>query len=64
MDIKQQILSELDSRIARIEEHADDEKDAGDNEYAKMNHALSKVIGATLKTEMEDLKDFVKNCNS
>ena len=60
MDVKQQVLSELDSRIRRLEVHRDDEKPVEGNQYAEMNHALSRVIGATLEKELEDLRNFVK----
>lgn len=61
MDVKQEVLHELDSRIRRLEEHHDDEKPCEGNQYAEMNHALSRVIGATLEKELENLRDFVRD---
>jgi len=58
-DIKARVLAELDSRIARLEEHRDDEKPA-DTPYSELNHALSHAIGNPLIAELRDVRDFVE----
>lgn len=60
MDIKKEVLAELDSRIHRLEEHREDEKPNDGNQYAEMNHAISRVIGVALEKELEDLRSFVR----
>lgn len=60
MDVKQEILSEITGRIDRLEEHAGDEKPSEGNEYAQLNHALSDVIGTSLRKELESLREFVQ----
>ncbi|MCI8442595.1 MAG: hypothetical protein HFG27_08700 [Provencibacterium sp.] len=57
--IKEKILSELDSRIGRLEQHAEDEKPAG-NPYSELNHALSHAIGESLQEELRDVRQFVE----
>ena len=57
--IKEKILSELDSRIGRLQQHAKDEKPA-DNPYSELNHALSHVIGESLQGELRDVRQFVE----
>lgn len=57
--IKQQILQELDSRIGRLDRHAQDEKPA-DNPYSELNHALSHAIGESLRGELSDVREFVE----
>lgn len=59
-EIKNQILSELDSRINRLKEHEHDKKPCEGNQYAELNHAVSHVIGCSLEKELTDIKDFVK----
>ena len=59
MDMKSKILKELDSRIDRISNHKDDEKEDGGNAFVKLNQAVSKVLGQTLKNEISDIRDFV-----
>lgn len=58
-DMKTRVLAELDSRIARLEEHQDDEKPAG-TPYSELNHALSHAIGEPLLTELRDVRRFVE----
>ena len=58
--IKQQIIQELDQRIDRLKEHQQHKIVATGNQYDELNQALSKVIGAPLIGELEDLKTFVK----
>ena len=58
--IKQQILQELDRRIARLEEHHNKETPASDNQYEKLNRALADVIGVPLKKELHSLKTYVE----
>ena len=58
-DIKNKILSELDSRIGRLEKHAEDEKPA-DTPYSELNHALSHAIGESLQGELRDVRQFVE----
>lgn len=62
MDSKEKILLELDSRIARLEIHKDDEKPDYGNPYEKLNHAVSSVIGESLKGELQDLRSFIEEC--
>lgn len=57
--IKQQILQELDCRIGRLDQHAQDEKPA-DNPYSELNHALSHAIGESLRDELCDIRTFVE----
>ena len=47
-NLKDQILSELDSRIGRLQDKM------------VINHALSGVIGVSLEKELEDLRGFVQ----
>lgn len=59
-DMKQRMLGEIDSRIQRLYEHKDDEKRDFGNQYAKLNHAISDVIGHSLTCELESLRSFVE----
>lgn len=59
MDCKQQILAELDSRLERLYQHEDDYKPSHENQFEELNHAVSKVIGSSLKKEIEDIRGFV-----
>lgn len=61
MDLKQEILSELDSRITRLHRHQPEEKPQEENPYAALNQALSGVIGDSLEKELEDLRGFVQS---
>ncbi len=58
--IKQQVLQELDRRIARLEEHHKEETTPTDNQYAKLNQALADVIGVPLRKELQSLKTYVE----
>lgn len=58
--VKKEILTELDSRIERLREHAHDDKPTDGNQYEQLNHALSRVIGVSLEKELEDLRGFVQ----
>lgn len=60
MDIRQDVLSELDSRIERLRAHRDDWKDDNGNEYEKLNHAVSTVLSVSLEKELESVREFVK----
>lgn len=60
MDTKKVILNELSSRIERLEEHADTIKGNNGNQFEALNHSVSKVIGAALTKELEDVRDFVQ----
>lgn len=59
MDVKKQVLSELDSRLDRLNNHRDDRKPDHGNQFEQLNHAVSDVIGASLTKELENLRDFV-----
>ena len=61
MDIKASIISEIDSRLERLDEHKDDEKQESDNPYSEVTHALSKVIGYALAGELKSIKEYVEN---
>ena len=61
MEIKDQIVNEIEDRILRLKEHAYDEKDDEGNQYAQLNHALSRVISVSLQKELENLNEFVKS---
>ena len=58
-DIKQQIITELDQRIASLKAHRFDEVIVSGNQYQELNQALAKVIGVPLTKELEDVKAFV-----
>lgn len=60
MEIREVILDELDSRLERLKKHQGSDKHREDNEYADLNCALSRVIGSTLTSEIEDIKHFVE----
>lgn len=60
MELKQELLQELDSRIQRLQEHEEDEKDSDGNQYRQLNHALSAVIGTSLKKELQDLRNLIE----
>ena len=59
MGIKQQIITELDHRIASLKAHRFDEVIVSGNQYQELNQALAKVIGVPLTKELEDVKAFV-----
>lgn len=59
-NVKQQILDELNSRIGRLKQHADDPIVQADNNYDVLNQALSKTIGEPLCKELESVRDFVE----
>lgn len=58
-DIKERIIQELDDRIDSLREHQERKIIVTGNQYDELNQALSKVIGAPLIGELEDLKLFV-----
>lgn len=60
METKNKIIAELDSRIERLYEHQNDEKENDGNQYAELNHAVSRVIGTALTKELEDVRNFVQ----
>ncbi len=60
MDIKQQVLQEIDDRLQRLEQHRGDRITVTGNQYEELNQALSKVIGVPLIEELNDLKAFVQ----
>ena len=60
MDIKSNIINEIDSRLERLAEHKDDVKENGDNPYSEVTHALSKVIGYALAGELRSIKEYVE----
>ncbi|HIT18220.1 MAG TPA: hypothetical protein IAB57_01235 [Candidatus Fimivivens faecavium] len=59
MDIRQDVLNELDSRIGRLRKHRDDWKDDNGNEYEKLNHAVSTVLSVSLEKELLSVREFV-----
>lgn len=59
MDLKQNILAELDSRLERLRAHQNDAIEITGNPYEELNQALSKVIGAPLVSELEDLRSYI-----
>lgn len=61
METKEKILNELNSRIERLYEHQDDVKENDGNQYAELNHAVSRVIGTALTRELEDVRNFVNS---
>ncbi len=61
-DIKQRLICELDSRIARLQRHQECEDVVkSENPYEQMNEVMSKAIGLPLQKELEDIKRFVQN---
>ena len=60
MDIKSSIITEIDSRLEKLEEHKDDVKKEPDNPYSEVTHALSKVIGYALAGELRSIKEYVE----
>lgn len=58
---KQQILSELDCRISRLQKHANENRPGAqsDNPYGRVNEAMSHVIGEALTKELTDLRGYV-----
>ncbi|WP_312640346.1 hypothetical protein [Hydrogenoanaerobacterium sp.] len=60
MDVKQKIIGELDDRIKRLEKHRTTSTKPTENQYDELNQALSRVIGASLYHELEDIKSFVE----
>lgn len=59
MDMKQKIIGELDSRIKKLDAHREDQTRSTDNQYGELNQAVSRVIGAALYHELEDVREFV-----
>lgn len=60
-NIKQEIIAELDRRMDLLREHQCDQIEITGNQYAELNQALSKVIGAPLLEELGDIKSFVQS---
>ena len=58
-DIKSEIITEIDNRLANLKEHQNDEIIVTGNQYEELNQVLSKVIGAPLIGELEDLKNYI-----
>lgn len=58
--IKAEVISEIDRRIKRLQEHRDDEVIVTGNQYDELNQALSKVIGVPLMKELSSLKSYVE----
>lgn len=58
-NVRKEILDEIDKRLLRLKEHQNDKIIQTGNQYDELNQALSKVIGAPLIKELEDLKEFV-----
>ncbi|MDY4191658.1 MAG: hypothetical protein SOX72_05515 [Oscillospiraceae bacterium] len=60
MELKQEILEEINNRLQRLEEHRDDKKGGEENPYERLNHAISAVIGNSLAKELIDLRSFIQ----
>ncbi|MBC8545421.1 hypothetical protein H8711_00525 [Clostridiaceae bacterium NSJ-31] len=60
MDVKKKIIAELDDRIRRLDEHRSCCTEPTENQYDELNQALSRVIGASLYHELEDIRGFVE----
>lgn len=59
MDIKREILNEIESRMYRLREYRDEEIKMTGNQYEELNQALSKVINVSLTKELHDLHDYI-----
>lgn len=57
--LKQQIIHEIDHRIALLEEHQDDEMIVTGNQYEELNQAIKKVINVPLHKELDSLKSYI-----
>lgn len=57
--LKQQIIHEIDHRIALLEEHQDDEIIITGNQYEELNQALKKVINVPLHKELDSLRSYI-----
>ncbi len=60
--MKEKIISEIESRIKRLDEHKDDDPVNKDNPYSVVNNAVSKVVNSALAHELGDIAKFIKNC--
>lgn len=60
-DIKQEIITELDSRIGLLKEHSQDRILPTGNRYDELNQSLAKIIGVPLMKELESIKEFVNS---
>ncbi len=60
--MKEKIISEINSRLRRLDEHKDDMPVNKDNPYSVVNNAVSKVVNLTLTHELEDICKFIENC--
>lgn len=58
-DIKSEIITEIDNRLTNLKEHQKDQIIVTGNQYEELNQVLSKVIGAPLIGELEDLKNYI-----
>lgn len=61
MDIKQEIINEIDNRISLLKAHENDEIIKNGNQYSELNQALAKVIGMPLMGELNSIKEFIEN---
>ena len=59
-NIKAEVISEIDRRIASLQEHRYDEIIVTGNQYDELNQALAKVIGVPIIKELGSLKQYVE----
>ncbi len=59
-NIKAEVISEIDRRIANLQEHRYDEIIVTGNQYDELNQALAKVIGVPIIKELGSLKQYVE----
>lgn len=64
MDIKQEVLTELDVRIAKLYRYRDERKNdcasRNQNEFTHLDHAISDILGAALTAELQSMRGFVE----
>ncbi len=60
MDMKSQIIDELDRRVDLLTKSQNKQIKVTGNQYEELNQAIGKVIGAPLIGELKDIRTFVQ----
>lgn len=59
MDVKREILAELDSRLERLKDYSKHHHVDDKNPYNELVQVQSKIIGSVLTKEIQDIRSYV-----
>ncbi|MBQ6819574.1 MAG: hypothetical protein IJP35_08240 [Clostridia bacterium] len=60
----QNIMDELDRRIATLKKHGGPTEKTYDNQYAELMDAVARIVGVALLKELEDVRHIVAQAAS